>query len=130
MKKTVAYIAGPMTGKPDGNRAAFYAAEKRLSSEGFIVLNPAVFPDSLEHHQYMVMCLAMLEQSGVIYMLPGWRDSKGACIEHRRARELGLMIVEGLCDAVRVVSWPAQASHVVTGNEGVENGKAQDPTGA
>lgn len=101
MKKTVVYIAGPMTGKPDGNRAAFYAAEKRLRSEGFIVLNPAILPDGLEHHQYMVMTLAMLEQADAIWLLDGWEHSTGARQEVIRARELGLLFLSSAFETVK-----------------------------
>ena len=34
------YISGPMSGKPDLNRAAFDAAEKRLTAQGHFVINP------------------------------------------------------------------------------------------
>lgn len=34
------YLSGPMTGKPDLNRPAFDAAEKRLTAEGHFVINP------------------------------------------------------------------------------------------
>lgn len=34
------YISGPMTGKPDLNRSAFDAAEKRLTAQGHFVINP------------------------------------------------------------------------------------------
>lgn len=93
MKKTVVFIAGPMTGKPDYNRAAFHAAAEQLRSDGFIVLNPAVFPDGLEHHQYMVMTLAMLEQADAIWLLDGWENSTGARQEACRARALGLLFL-------------------------------------
>lgn len=34
------YISGPMMGKPDLNRPAFAAAEKRLTAQGHFVINP------------------------------------------------------------------------------------------
>lgn len=34
------YLSGPMTGKPDHNRPAFDAAEKRLTAQGHFVINP------------------------------------------------------------------------------------------
>lgn len=34
------YLSGPMTGKPDLNRLAFDAAEKRLTAQGHFVINP------------------------------------------------------------------------------------------
>jgi len=40
------YVAGPTTGLPEFNYAAFNAAEKSLAALGFIVLNPT----SVEQH--------------------------------------------------------------------------------
>lgn len=37
------YCSGPMTGKPDLNRPAFFAAEKRLTAQGHFVINPHDF---------------------------------------------------------------------------------------
>ena len=34
------YCSGPMTGKPDLNRPAFDAAEKRLTAQGHFAINP------------------------------------------------------------------------------------------
>ena len=34
------YCSGPMTGHPDLNRPAFDAAEKRLTAQGYYVINP------------------------------------------------------------------------------------------
>lgn len=89
-KRKVVFISGPMTGLPDFNRVAFNAEAERLAALGFIVLNPAVFPDGLEHGQYMAMCLPMLEQADTIMLLEGWENSKGAVMEFNRARELQL----------------------------------------
>ncbi len=44
------------------------------------------------HEQYMEIAFAMLEASDVIWMLPGWRDSKGACMEYGFARFCGMEI--------------------------------------
>lgn len=89
-KRKVVFISGPMTGLPDFNRAAFNAEAELLAALGFIVLNPAVFPDGLEHGQYMAMCLPMLEQADTIMLLEGWENSKGAVIEFNHARTLQL----------------------------------------
>ena len=88
------YIAGPMTGLPDCNRPAFNAVASILTKCGETVLNPAVLPDGMEHHEYMTICLAMVEVADQVFLLPGWRESKGACMEHRKACELGKKIIE------------------------------------
>ncbi|MBK5072547.1 DUF4406 domain-containing protein [Budviciaceae bacterium CWB-B4] len=89
----VIFISGPMTGKLNFNRQAFNAAAARLKDEGFIVLNPAIQPDGLTHDQYMVMSLAMLEQSDAIYLLKGWENSKGAVMEYDRAKQRDLLFM-------------------------------------
>jgi hypothetical protein len=103
-RRTVVFISGPMTGKPEFNRPAFNHAAAELVSQGLTVLNPAIFPDGLEHHQYLAMTLVMLEQSEVIYLLEGWENSVGARAEVIRARELGLMFVGQSWDAVRAAA--------------------------
>lgn len=77
--KTI-YIAGKMKGKADYGRD-FNEAEKRLTEQGYIVLNPASLPVGLPEKAYMPICLAMLEAADAIYMLKGWQDSHGANLE-------------------------------------------------
>ena len=88
------YIAGPMTGLPDCNRPSFNAAAKILSQNGEIVLNPAILPDGMKHHEYMTICLAMVEVCDMVMLLPGWEKSVGAQMEQKRARELGKEVIE------------------------------------
>lgn len=90
MKKV--YIAGPMTGLPEFNKSAFHAKADELREEGFTVLNPAILPDGLEHHEYMQICLPMVQVSDAIYMLSGWESSKGALMEHDLAMDIGLSV--------------------------------------
>ncbi|MBT9431046.1 DUF4406 domain-containing protein [Candidatus Sodalis endolongispinus] len=92
MQTKVIYIAGPMTGKPDFNRAAFSLAAVRLSAQGAIPLNPAILPDGLYQADYMRICLAMLQCADGIYLLDGWQDSVGACAEVALAKKLGLTL--------------------------------------
>lgn len=77
--KTI-YIAGKMSGKADYGRD-FNEAEKRLTEQGYIVLNPASLPVGLPEKAYMPICLAMLEAADAIYMLDGWEHSFGANLE-------------------------------------------------
>ncbi|MGL6025675.1 MAG: DUF4406 domain-containing protein [Vibrio sp.] len=87
------YVAGPMTGWPDFNKPAFNAKAAQLQNDGFTVLNPAILPDGLEHHEYMQICLPMVRVSDAVYMLDGWELSKGAKMEHDLALELGLPVL-------------------------------------
>ena len=92
------YISGPMTGLEDLNFPAFYAAEERLLSEGFKVLNPAREDDKTKHlgitddwvrEDYLRRDLIlMLNNCDAIYLLKGWEDSWGANLELHNAEQL------------------------------------------
>lgn len=87
------YIAGPMTGYPDYNRAAFNAKASELMAEGHIVLNPAVLPGGLCQSEYMDICVAMVRSADAIYLLNQWEESVGARAEHALAEKLGLTVI-------------------------------------
>ncbi|HGU8391426.1 TPA: DUF4406 domain-containing protein [Escherichia coli] len=87
------YIAGPMTGYPDYNRAAFNAKASELMAEGHIVLNPAMLPGGLCQSEYMDICLAMVRSADAIYLLNRWEESVGAREEHALAEKLGLTVI-------------------------------------
>lgn len=93
------YIAGPMTGYPDCNFAAFHAAAERLSAAGWKVFNPAENfggRKDLPREAYLRLDLAVLAQCDAIAMLPGWEDSRGAKLEYLVARELGCTIIDAV----------------------------------
>lgn len=90
------YIAGPMTGLPDLNFPAFHAAARQLRDLGHEVINPAeICPDpNADWHDCMRKDIAALVTCTGIVLLPGWRNSKGATLEHHIAERLGFEIVE------------------------------------
>jgi len=93
------YIAGPMTGYPDCNFAAFHAAAERLAQAGWKVFNPAENfggRKDLARETYLRLDLAMLAQCDAIAMLPGWEDSRGAKLEYLVANELGCTIIDAV----------------------------------
>lgn len=87
------YIAGPMTGLPEFNRAAFNAAAKEITASGCVPLNPAILPDGLSQPDYMCICMAMLQRADAIYMLDGWQSSAGARAEYALAEKLEIEIL-------------------------------------
>lgn len=93
-KKTVLYLAGPMTGLPDLNFPAFHLAAKRMRAQGFEVINPAeINPDQhMTWQQCMRTDIAALVFCDGIRLLPGWQNSDGATLEHDIALRLGLAI--------------------------------------
>ena len=89
------YISGPITGTKD-YVMRFAEAEAKLEKMGFSVFNPArvnaELPENLGHEKYMEISMAMLGMCDGIYMLNGWRDSRGACREYGYAMGKGLRI--------------------------------------
>lgn len=102
------YLAGPMRGYPDHNYPAFFDAAERIRSRGFPVLNPAenCGPNAeraaaaadakikwgATFGDFFRPDLMMLADTDALCMLPGWRESQGASLEYRIAREMGLPV--------------------------------------
>jgi len=79
------YISGKITGTNDYMKR-FEDAEIELQLNGYDVINPALvnsnLPECTTHDEYMKISLCMLDMCDAIYMLDGWNNSKGACIEY------------------------------------------------
>lgn len=93
----IIYISGPITGIPN-YRNAFEKAQKQLEKEGMIVLNPAVLPGEMPFDKYMPICLAMINQADMIYLLPGWENSQGCKFELEYAKYQGKVIKLSYCE--------------------------------
>ena len=88
------YISGSITRDPD-YREHFKAAEEKLRSMGMKVFNPTKFeadPDK-SWENYMRKDLAELTRCRAIYLLKGWKKSRGARLEYRIAKELGYLVI-------------------------------------
>jgi len=92
MKKI--YISGPISGHDDKNEPAFRAGADRWLDIMFpvvphdIPLLPGFEVDGWHHH--MRADIAGMMSCDAIYMLRGWRNSRGARLELHIALELGL----------------------------------------
>ena len=88
-KKFLVFISGKMTGLPDFGRESFRLAEKRLSEQGYAVLNPAWLPAETDRSRCLPICLSMIDAADAVYFLQNWTDSPGARIEHAYAEYQG-----------------------------------------
>lgn len=95
------YICGPMTGYPRQNVPAFDLARDRLLAEDWNVVspvdldrehghNPELAPDAVGVTEAMRRDILALTTCSHIYCLIGHEGSKGAAIEQRTARSMGL----------------------------------------
>lgn len=88
------YIAGPISGMPDGNKPAFDAAQKWLEQKGYIVLNPHSMPKGLSEEAYMDICLAMVRHADALCLLKGWQASAGAKAERAYALKREIFVAD------------------------------------
>lgn len=91
------YIAGPMTGIEDWNYPAFHEAERWLREHfpGDEIINPATCFDgntTLPREHYMRAALVNVAKCDRVYLLDGWRQSRGACLEVLAATVCGAEI--------------------------------------
>jgi hypothetical protein len=100
------YIAGPMSGYEEWNFPAFFKAEEELKLLGVDVINPAHndgtdIEKALESARfgkrdwawYMRRDLAYVMECDTICVLEGWQKSKGASLEVKVARALGMPVL-------------------------------------
>ncbi len=88
------YIAGPMSGIPDFNYPAFRAEAERLRALGFEVENPADNPEQKDWASYLRVALVQMLSCDLVALLPGWQQSRGACLEVHVAKALGMPVLD------------------------------------
>ncbi len=89
------YISGAMTGMPEYNYPAFFAAEEMLKEQGYDVVNPARsgVREGWCWGDYVREDLKWLVECDKIAMIPGWENSKGARLERHIAQNLEMPII-------------------------------------
>lgn len=77
----IVYISGAISKNEAPYMEKFEEAQRHLESLGYSVLNPAMLPAGMPQTKYMPICIAMIDQSDVIYMLSDFRDSEKSMVE-------------------------------------------------
>lgn len=98
MKPLKIYISGAVTGTCDYTER-FARAEREIAAAGGEPINPLKMhkilkPETTTWEQFMIADLGLLRACDAVYMIPGWKKSKGARMEHDQAQLLGLPIIE------------------------------------
>lgn len=97
-KKT--YISGKITGLPLSEaRELFSQASEFVKAMGLIPVNPmeaTPFVEGKTWSEYMLEDIKLLLGCENIFMIPNYKESKGARIEFAIAEELNLFIIYGL----------------------------------
>lgn len=100
LDRTIAYLAGPMSGIESFNFPAFQEAARELTALGLRSIqhtakgNPPTPATALPWDHYLREALRMMLGCDAVVVLPGWRESKGARLEVHVALELGMPVVE------------------------------------
>jgi hypothetical protein len=95
LKQCKVYISGKITGYPKAEKE-FAEAEKKLTAAGLTAVNPFRFNHDHDEswESYMRVCIIELCKCNTIYMLPNWKDSRGAKIEYKLAKKLGMHVLK------------------------------------
>ena len=91
----IIYIAGKVSGIEMEARVLFKTAEIKLLLQGHDVINPMELPHDHDKtwQSYMRECISAMMKADALYLLPNWRESKGARIEVQLAHNLGIKIL-------------------------------------
>jgi hypothetical protein len=96
------YLSGAMTGIPENNFPAFRAYADHLRRRGFEVFSPAeadeadgtVDKPDTPWSCFLRRDIKALVDCDAIAMMPGWRKSRGANLEHYVATALGMDVYD------------------------------------
>ena len=90
------YISGPITGQdPLDTERKFARAACIINRAGHIAVNPTDLPQGFTWETYMQIAGAIISSGELdaIYMMSGWKRSRGAVIEWTMARAMKIPII-------------------------------------
>lgn len=114
----IIYISGPISGHRIEDVAnLFERAQNILTLRGHQVVNPLVISSHCASWREAIQNdLKALMECDAIYLLAGWRTSKGAFLEYQVAMSLGLQILyQDTQDIIIIVDMLSDAIKQITG---------------
>lgn len=114
------YISGKITGIPiQEAETKFQAAQDLLEELGFDVVNPLKngLKKNSSYEEHMKIDIELILSCDVVYMMDGWINSVGACIEYDIAIRMGKKILfeSDMINELNSVTKIKDAIHEVTG---------------
>lgn len=93
MKKI--YISGKITGMPEEEAFALFEKAENKLKNGWIPVNPMKLAHNHDRtwENFMKIDLIHMLQCDAVYMLPNWKESRGANIEHDLALQLRMPVI-------------------------------------
>lgn len=97
------FISGKITGEPIAEcfekfrqaSDSWTRTRAAIIKKKVVAMNPLMLPGicfDIEHGEAMNICFDALAKCDAIFMLKDWKQSKGAQMEHEKAKSLGLEI--------------------------------------
>ncbi len=96
MQNNKIYIAGKVTGlNYEDVKEEFNQAAEICASQGFEVVNPLTIINNKNEDWATAMrkCIKALCDCSHIFMISNWEESKGAKLENKIAREIGIICI-------------------------------------
>lgn len=105
-----AYLSGPISSNPHGYREVFAKYAAKFRAQGYLVISPAELDgdgswEELSKRPYRYYLerdiRAILNNDvKVMFMLPGWEQSRGAKFEKHLAEVLGIEVFDAETEAI------------------------------
>jgi hypothetical protein len=99
------YISGPVTGLPDDNLPAFTAVADAVDAAFHHPIVPHYFVRrGCTWEAAMRACIRIMMSADALILLPGWAESRGACLEAQIANELGIPAYLSIDDFIKAAA--------------------------
>ena len=99
MNSVIVFISGAYSSNPEANTELAKQHLNEVLRAGFNVFCPHTnyaHTDVISQPEILDCCLKFLQKCDCLLMLPNWEMSKGACIEHDFAKNLGMNVFYSL----------------------------------